>query len=280
MFALIVGRLFDTLLNPEYVLMIPFILSIGNNTEADDLLASLGVSLKGLVTMYSNRLLDPDYGYFEPLLNVMVALVTTDGVALRSGAGNKYNTNRPKGKLDSTQKWLIELLKTIYDMLKDNGKYLIDYKTFTGSVDAMLEAAKADNATHANDVFIVVLEEFIPTLMKRKEARALARAYLAEEASKEAVELQKKLGGAALEEQALFAGVTRGNAEEVAGGLRERWSHLDEMQDGDAAKSLLFFLVRNASVLCVVLGDAWMLRVLADLGDAVRTALRATGEVR
>lgn len=30
-------------------------------------------------------------------------MITTDGVALRSGAGNKYNTNRPKGKLDSTQ---------------------------------------------------------------------------------------------------------------------------------------------------------------------------------
>ncbi len=30
-------------------------------------------------------------------------MITTDGVALRSGAGTKYNTNRPKGKLDSTQ---------------------------------------------------------------------------------------------------------------------------------------------------------------------------------
>ena len=30
-------------------------------------------------------------------------MITTDGVALRSGAGAKYNTNRPKGKLDSTQ---------------------------------------------------------------------------------------------------------------------------------------------------------------------------------
>lgn len=30
-------------------------------------------------------------------------MITTDGVALRSGAGNKYNTNRPKGKLNSTQ---------------------------------------------------------------------------------------------------------------------------------------------------------------------------------
>ena len=70
-------------------------------------------------------------------------------------------------------------MKLIYSLMNKNGKYLIDYKTFTSTLDQMLEVAKQDNATHANDVFIVILEEFIPTLMKRKEARALARAYLA-----------------------------------------------------------------------------------------------------
>lgn len=48
-------------------------------------------------------LLDPDYTFFQPLLNVLIAMVKTDGVALRSGSGGKYNTNRPKGKMDSIQ---------------------------------------------------------------------------------------------------------------------------------------------------------------------------------
>jgi len=60
----------------------------------------------------------------------------------------------------------MEALKLIYSVMNKNGKYLIDYKTFTSTLDQMLEVAKQDNATHANDVFIVILEEFIPTLMK------------------------------------------------------------------------------------------------------------------
>lgn len=47
--------------------------------------------------------LDPNDTYFAPLLSTLVALVTTDSVALETGAGNKYNTNRPKGKLNSMQ---------------------------------------------------------------------------------------------------------------------------------------------------------------------------------
>lgn len=47
--------------------------------------------------------LDPNDTYFAPLLSTLVALVTTDSVALETEAGNKYNTNRPKGKLNSMQ---------------------------------------------------------------------------------------------------------------------------------------------------------------------------------
>lgn len=47
--------------------------------------------------------MDPNDFYFASLLNTLVALVTTDSIALATGAGNKYNTNRPKGKLNSMQ---------------------------------------------------------------------------------------------------------------------------------------------------------------------------------
>lgn len=60
--------------------------------------------------MYKNSLmrsafplLDPDYTYFPSLLNVLVATVSVDAAALANASGAKYNTNRPKGKLDSTQ---------------------------------------------------------------------------------------------------------------------------------------------------------------------------------
>ena len=53
-------------------------------------------------------MLDPDYTYFPPLLNVLVATVAVDAVALANSAGAKYNTNRPKGKLNSTQVRMID----------------------------------------------------------------------------------------------------------------------------------------------------------------------------
>ena len=49
-------------------------------------------------------MLDPDYTYFPSL----VATVAVDAVALANSAGAKYNTNRPKGKLDSTQVRMID----------------------------------------------------------------------------------------------------------------------------------------------------------------------------
>ena len=61
----------------------------------------------------------------------------------------------------------------MYDAMKAEPRYLIDYKTFTSSVDAIYSTAESLNATHANDVFLASLDEFRNSLMKRKEARAL-----------------------------------------------------------------------------------------------------------
>ena len=44
-------------------------------------------------------------------------------------------------------------------------------------------------------------------------------------------------------------------------------------QDGDAAKSLVFFLSRNASVLCVLLGDAWLRSALGVLRESCEVAV-------
>ena len=91
------------------------------NTEADDVLMAVCNALislfdrlcvRGLsLTPSSALFLDPDHSFFTSLLSTITALVTTDSVALESGAGNKYNTNRPKGKLNSTQvaaRWWLE----------------------------------------------------------------------------------------------------------------------------------------------------------------------------
>ena len=166
-------------------------------------------------------------------------------------------------------------LKAIYAKMKETPKYLIDYKTFTTTLSQLKEAAQKENATHGNDVFLVVLEELEPTFMSRKEARALARAYLAEEAQREAAALERRLGGAQLESHPLFEKVSRESGEALLGALRETWTKLEEMEDGDAAKSLVFFLSRNASVLCVLLGDAWLrsaVRVLRESADAAVSA--------
>lgn len=87
--------------------------SIGLNTEADDVLMAVCNTLISLfnrlcvhllsLTLSSALFLDPDHSFFTSLLATLTALITTDSVALETGAGNKYNTNRPKGKLNSTQ---------------------------------------------------------------------------------------------------------------------------------------------------------------------------------
>lgn len=86
---------------------------MGLNTEADDVLLAICNTLialfdrlylhRGRFTPSASIFLDPDDSFFTSLLSTLVALVTTDSVALQTGAGNKYNTNRPKGKLNSMQ---------------------------------------------------------------------------------------------------------------------------------------------------------------------------------
>ena len=104
------------------------------------------------------------------------------------------------------------------------------------------------------------------------------RAYLAEEAQKEAAALEKRLGGAQLESHPLFEKVSREEGEKLLGKLKETWETLEEMEDGDAAKSLVFFLSRNASVLCVLLGDAWLRSTLGVLRESCEAAVSGRGE--
>ena len=59
---------------------------------------------------------------------------------------------------------------------------------------------------------------------------------------------------------------------------KETWETLEEMEDGDAAKSLVFFLSRNASVLCVLLGDAWLRSTLGVLRESCEAAVSGRGE--
>lgn len=113
LFTLLTGRLLDAVANKEYVMGRSVRHSIGLNTEADDVLMAVCNTLISLfnrlcvhllsLTLSSALFLDPDHSFFTSLLATLTALITTDGVALETGAGNKYNTNRPKGKLNSTQ---------------------------------------------------------------------------------------------------------------------------------------------------------------------------------
>ena len=48
----------------------------------------------------------------------------------------------------------------MYEQMKENPVYLIDYKTYLSTIDEIHNTAEAQNATHANDVFLVALEEF------------------------------------------------------------------------------------------------------------------------
>ena len=96
---------------------------------------------------------------------------------------------------------------------------------------------------------------------------------LKETAQKEAAALEKRLGGAQLESHPLFEKVSREEGEKLLGKLKETWETLEEMEDGDAAKSLVFFLSRNASVLCVLLGDAWLQSALGVLRESCEAAV-------
>lgn len=64
---------------------------------------SSNCTLPSFLLTSTSYFLDPYQSYFTPLLSTLVALNVTDAVSLETGAGNKYNTNRPKGKLNSMQ---------------------------------------------------------------------------------------------------------------------------------------------------------------------------------
>lgn len=88
---------------------------IGKNTEGDDLLVDIcnclfsllkqlySFFLSFLIIYSTSYILDPNQSYFTAFLSTLVALNVTDAISLETGSGNKYNTNRPKGKLNSMQ---------------------------------------------------------------------------------------------------------------------------------------------------------------------------------
>lgn len=158
----------------------------------------------------------------------------------------------------------------MYDAMKAEPRYLIDYKTFTSSVDAIYSTAESLNATHANDVFLASLDEFRNSLMKRKEARALVKQYQADCAAQQAA----ALGGAVLEPFSLFDGLSEASKASVLEGVSRCVEALDEMEGGDNAKALLFFLGRNLSVLERVVDPRFCEELLGIVGNAVLKAMR------
>lgn len=155
--------------------------------------------------------------------------------------------------------------------MKEQPRFLIDYKTFTSTIDEVKATAESLNGSHANDVFLAAIEEFQGKLMKRKEAKAKVKEYLAEKEVEMEQALKKQLGGAKLESHPLFETVTAAKWGEMVAKAQERMEKLDEMNDGDEAKVLLFFITRNMSVLNCYVGREGCEKLM----DAVATCLKA-----
>ena len=165
----------------------------------------------------------------------------------------------------------------MYDKMKENPAYLIDYKSFIAAVDEIKATAEAHNATHANDVFVVAIEEFKNTLMKRKEARAIVKEYVAKQEEEETKRLKALLGNACLDPHPIFDNKRKPQINEVLSALESQWKKLEEVEDGDNAKALLFFLNRNCSILSCIFGDDNIKQMLLILSRAV---MNAFGRIR
>lgn len=162
----------------------------------------------------------------------------------------------------------------MYEKMKENPAYLIDYKSFVATVDEIKTTAEAHNATHANDVFIVAIEEFKEKLMKRKEAKAIVKEYLAIQEEEEGKRLKALLGDAVMENHPIFDNVKKDQINDILVKLENQWEKLDEMQDGDNAKALLFFITRNCSILSCIFGEENMKQMLMVLSQSVVKAFR------
>ena len=162
----------------------------------------------------------------------------------------------------------------MYDAMKAEPRYLIDYKTFTTSVNTIYSTAESLNSTHANDVFLASLDEFRASLMKRKEARALVKQYQADCAAQQAA----ALGGASLEPFSLFDGVSEATQSTVLEGVSRALDALDEMAGGDNAKALLFFIGRNVSVLERAVTPRFCEDLLGKVAEAIEKAMRRSEE--
>ena len=166
----------------------------------------------------------------------------------------------------------------MYNTMKENPRYLIDYKSFLSAVDDIKTTAENNNATHANDVFLVAIEEFKNGCMKRKEARAIVKEYLAKQEEEEAKRISALLGSAVLEDHVIFNGKKKDHMNEILSALEAQWTKLEEMEDGDNAKSLLFYLHRNFSILTCIFEEENMKQMLMVLNKAIVEAFSRNWE--
>ena len=162
----------------------------------------------------------------------------------------------------------------MYNTMKENPAYLIDYKSFVATVDEIQSTAEKHNETHANDVFIAAMEEFKNTLMKRKEARAIVKEYVAQQEAEESKRLKALLGDACLEPHPIFDSMKKSQIPEVLSAMENQWKKLEEMEDGDNAKALVFFINRNCSILSCIFGDENVKQMLLILSTSVIDAFR------
>ena len=160
----------------------------------------------------------------------------------------------------------------MYEQMKENPAYLIDYKTYLSTIDEIHNTAEAQNATHANDVFLVALEEFKAPLMKRKEARAIVKEYQVKQEEEENERLKRVLGEAHLEASPLFDGFKKEKVIEVWNAIEKQWSELEEVEQGDNAKALVFYITRNCSILTCIVGEENMKKLLNILTQSIQHA--------
>ena len=156
--------------------------------------------------------------------------------------------------------------------MKENPRYLIDYKSFLSAIDDIRTTAENNNTTHANDVFLVSIEEFKNSCMKRKEARAIVKEYLAKQEEEENKRIAALLGSAVLEDHVIFNGKKKDQMNAILSELETQWMKLDEMEDGDNAKSLLFYLHRNFSILTCIFEEKNMKQILMILSKTITEA--------
>ena len=88
--------------------------------------------------------------------------------------------------------------------------------------------------------------------------------------------MKKVLGNAQLEAFPLFDGFKKEQVSDVWSTMEKQWSELEEVEKGDNAKALLFYITRNYSILTGIVGEENMKKLLNILSQSIQ---RAFGKV-